>query len=45
VSVFHVERFLRETYVPDRAPDVAGFILLSILLGIVVLPVVMVFWV
>jgi predicted permease len=34
-----------ETYVPDRAADVAGFILLSTLLAVVVLPVVLVFWV
>jgi hypothetical protein len=34
-----------ETYVPDRAADIDGFILLSTRPAIVVLPVVLVFWV
>ena len=34
-----------ELYDPDDAPDVAGYILVSTLLAIVVLPVVLTFWI
>jgi hypothetical protein len=33
-----------EIYTPEHAPDVAGFILVSTLLAVLVLPLVLVYW-